>query len=174
VFSASTGSGSEEIDCHRFFTELSLPAFNGSKIIVVMKYLNVSLLCFLAFSSLCAEETRPPVYPFDVKVGGQLAVAEEADPMLVVFAKVKELVPADAEVEVSGDGDSIIINVFPVLETGEVPQEAGTQTKVIFSPGGSKIVRLNETMDKSTLSPGLYGMNIVYGGRTSRVMFRVK
>ncbi len=139
-----------------------------------MNFLSVAILSLLLIISSRAEETRPPVYPFDVKVGGQLAVAEEADPMLVVFAKVKEAVSADAEVEVSGEGDSIIINVFPVLETGVVPDEATTQTKVIVSQGQGKIVRLNETMDKSTLSPGLYGMNIVYGGRTSRVMFRVK
>ncbi len=139
-----------------------------------MKYIALLLPWFCMLTPAQAAEMRPPVYPFDVKVGGHLAVAEEADPMLVVFAKVKEPVTADAEVEVSGEGDSIIINVFPVLETGVVPDEATTQTKVILGQDNSKTVRLNETMDKSTLAPGLYGMNIVYGGKTSRVMFRVK
>ncbi len=138
-----------------------------------MKSWSLLLMLLLSGWHLSAEEERPIVYPFDVKVAGQLAVANESNPDLTIFAKIKDPVSADAEVEVSGTGDMILINIFPVLETGEVPAEAANQTKVIMKQSG-KTMSLSETMDNSSLSPGLYGMNIGYGGKTSRVMFRVK
>jgi hypothetical protein len=126
------------------------------------------------FSSLIAEDKRSPVYPFDVKVGGHLAAIEEVDPELAKFAKVKEPVAADAYIEVTGEGDSIIINIFPIEANESVPSDVATRTKIIFVKDAGKIVKLSQTLDGSVLEPGLYGMNIVYGGNTSRVTFEVK
>ena len=65
----------------------------------------------------------------------------------------------------------IIINVFKVNADGSVTSSASP--KIIMVQNGTK-TRLDATMDKSTLPPGLYGMNIVYANVTSRVMFTVK
>ncbi len=113
---------------------------------------------------------RATIYPFDVRVGGQLAVVE-GDPTRAIFAKIKEPVDDNAQIEIGGEPGMLIVNVFPVRPNGEVPQ--GAPTKVMFVQNGTK-TRLDETMDKSRLAPGLYGANVVYANATSRVMFEVK
>ncbi|MGF1656412.1 MAG: hypothetical protein ACFCU3_05465 [Verrucomicrobiales bacterium] len=141
----------------------------------LMPLLQPSLfLISLCAPILNAEQLRAPIYPFDVKVNGQLAVIEETNPELAIFAKVKDPVPANAEIEVVGAGESIVINVFPVLETGEVTEDAAAKTKIILNQNGEKTVKLDNTLDGSKLDPGLYGMNIAFGGKTSRVMFTVE
>ncbi len=113
---------------------------------------------------------RAPIYPFDVRVGGQTAVIE-GDPKAATFAKIANPVASDAELEVDGAPAMLIVNVFPVRPNGEVP--AGAPTKALFVSSGNK-VRLDATMDQSVLTPGLYGANVVYAGTTSRVMFMVR
>ena len=122
------------------------------------------------YGELIAAKKVPSIYPFQVKVGGQLA-AIEGKPDNAIFAKLKEPVAANAEIEILGVPGMIIINVFKVNPDGSVTSSASP--KIIMVQNGTK-TRLDETLDKSTLPPGLYGMNIVYANVTSRVMFVVK
>jgi hypothetical protein len=108
------------------------------------------------------------VYPFEVRVGGEPAKYEGG-----VFAKIAAPCPPDAVLEVPSATEMVIINVFPVAADGTVAADAGSHTKVLLIPSGTK-VRLNETTDRSTLAPGLYGANVVTGQRTSRIMFSIK
>jgi hypothetical protein len=122
------------------------------------------------YGELIAAKKVPSIYPFQVKVGGQLA-AIEGNPQNAIFAKLKEPVSPDAEIEILGVPGMIIINVFKVNPDGSVTSSASP--KIIMVQNGTK-TRLDATLDKSTLPPGLYGMNIVYANVTSRVMFTVK
>jgi hypothetical protein len=122
------------------------------------------------YGELIAAKKVPPIYPFQVKVGGQLA-AIEGNPQTAVFAKLKEPVSANAEIEILGVPAMIIINIFKANPDGSVTSSASP--KIIMVQNGTT-TRLDDTMDKSTLAPGLYGMNIVYANVTSRVMFTVK
>lgn len=107
------------------------------------------------------------VLPFNVKVGGQDAVAGTEK----IFAKIAEAVAADAELEVDSKADMIIVNVFPCDAKGQV--KTGAAAKIIMLQKTNKI-KLDQTMDKTKLTPGNYVMNIVAGGKTARVMFKVK
>ena len=122
------------------------------------------------YGELIAAKKVPPIYPFQVKVGGQLAFIE-GNPETAIFAKLKEPVSADAEIEILGVPAMIIINVFKVNPNGSVT--SSESPKIIMVQNGTR-TRLDDTMDKSKLPPGLYGMNIVYANVTSRVMFTVK
>ncbi len=113
---------------------------------------------------------RASIYPFDVRVGGQLAVVE-GNRETALFAKIPQPVPADAAIEVDGPAGMLIVNVFPVRANGTVPQ--GAPVKALFLQSGTRL-RLNETMDKSVLEPGLWGANVVFANTTSRVMFEVR
>ena len=122
------------------------------------------------YGELIAAKKVPSVYPFQVKVGGQLATIE-GDPQTAIFAKVKDPVSPDAEIEILGVPGMIIINVFKANPDGSVTTSA--PPKIIMVHNGTR-ARLSESLDKSTLPPGLYGMNVVYANVTSRVMFTVK
>jgi hypothetical protein len=136
-----------------------------------MKSLLYTLVAlFLFIPAVAKASDRPAIYPFDVKIGGQTA-AVEGDPAVAVFAKIKDPVANDAELEVSGDPGMLIINIFPVKANGEVDPAA--PPKIIMVQSGNK-TKLSETMDKSTLAAGLWGANIVFNNGTSRVMFTVK
>jgi len=117
-------------------------------------------------------EDRPTVYPFDVKVGGQLAKVE-GDPQTAIVAKIADPVKADAKIEVVGEPGMVIINVVPANPDGSVDPAASGQTKVIMVQNGTETT-LADTMDKSTLSPGIYLANVVYNQGTSRVLFTVE
>ena len=122
------------------------------------------------YGELIAAKKVCPIYPFQVKVGGQLAFIE-GNWQTAIFAKLKEPVSADAEIEILGVPAMVIINVFKVNPNGSVT--SSESPKIIMVQNGTK-TRLDETMDKSKLPPGLYGMNIVYANVTSRVMFTVR
>lgn len=113
---------------------------------------------------------RATIYPFDVRIGGQLATIE-GSLETAIFAKIAQPVSSDATIEVEGPAGMLIVNVFPVRPNGTVPQAA--PIKVMMQQNGTR-VRLDETMDKSLLTPGLYGANIVFMQTTSRVMFEVR
>jgi hypothetical protein len=134
-----------------------------------MKTLAIALTCFVTCVLNAAD--RPEFYPFDVKIAGQLATAgnEAAE----VFAKVAKPVSADAELEIVNAQGLVIVNLFPVNADGTVPETAPAQTKVLLIQEGGK-TKLSETMDKSKLPAGLHGANIVYDGKTARVMFTVQ
>ena len=129
-------------------------------------FLILSLFAFAA--TLTSAEERPAIYPFDVTVGGQDAVFNSSFP---IFAKIPGPVAADAEVILDAEPEAIIVNIFPCEANGTVPR--GVDPKVIMA-GKATSFKLNQTLDKSTLAPGLYGMNIVLRSKgTSRVMFRI-
>ena len=135
----------------------------------------LSSACALLLGSLLAltahAQERSPIYPYDVTVGGQ-AVEAPAGPA-DIFATVPRPIAPDARVEVDTEGEQIIVNVFPIDEEGAPLPGSQGRTKVIMVPEGTGF-RLDATMDKSRLSPGRYGMNIVLQNKgTSRVRFVV-
>ncbi len=88
-----------------------------------------------------------------------------------IFSKLSTPVAADAVVQVPGKQEQIIVNVFPADENGTV--KSGVKPEVIMAANTDNF-KLNKTMSKGKLSPGIYLMNIVYGGQTERVLFTVK
>lgn len=129
-----------------------------------------ALFLLLITPGVAPAGERPDIYPFDVKVGGQLAAMTGSNRL---FAHIAEPVPAEAELEVPGAEGMVIVNVFPSAPDGTVPDTAAGQTKVILIQQGGK-AKLDATMDGTKLAPGLYGANVVSGGRTSRVQFTVR
>ncbi len=85
--------------------------------------------------------------------------------------KLATSVAPDALVQVPGKQESITANIFPATETGAV--KAGDKAEVILVSGTDHF-KLDQTMSKKDLAKGLYLMNIVYGGKTERVLFSVK
>lgn len=137
-----------------------------------MKTFSAAFLFLFAVAFLPAlQADRPTLYPFDVKVGGQLAEVR-GDPQTTLFASIKDPVSAEAELVIPGYGDGmVIINLFQIDERGApVP---GFQALIYTIPSGGK-TRLHQTIDQRRPEPGLYGANIVYNGQTSRVKFTVK
>jgi len=123
------------------------------------------------FLSIIAHAAEPsPIYPFKVTIDGKVAEIV-GDPTTAIFAKIADPVPADALLEVEGEPGMIIINVFPTNEAGEVV--SGAAPAILMAQDTTKI-KLDQTMDKSKIAPGLYLANIVYKSGTSRVMFTVK
>jgi hypothetical protein len=122
-------------------------------------------------SAPAARAERSPIYPFDVKIDGQPATIS-GNPRTAIFAKIKDPVPANAELEVSGPAGRLIINIFPVKPNGVVPPEAAGATKILLVQSGTKTT-LDATMDGSTLAPGLNGANVVFNNASARVMFKV-
>ncbi|MDB4673608.1 hypothetical protein OAF27_02225 [Verrucomicrobiales bacterium] len=131
----------------------------------------ITILAVLASLSISQAEDRvSDIYPYDVKVSGELAVAKEGANS--VFATVEKPVAKDAEVILSIDPGQVIVNIFPINpKDGSVAPDA--PTKIIFLAEANTF-KLDATMDKSTLEPGSYGMNIVAGDKTCRVRFVVK
>ncbi len=130
-----------------------------------------AFLCAGLASASASAAERSPIYPFDVKVAGQMA-GIEGNPNAAVFAKIAEPVGADAKVEVVLEPRpaSVIVNIFAVDENGS-PKD-GEVPKVIVATGPE--FTLADTMDKTKLAPGVYGMNVVVGSAgTSRVWFEV-
>ena len=109
------------------------------------------------------------MYPFDVKVSGELAVAKKGAESL--YATVDKPVAKDAEVVLSIDPGQVIVNIFPVNADGSVAD--GAQPKIIFVSDTNKF-KLDATMDKSMLEPGAYMMNIVAANNTAQVRFEVQ
>ncbi len=144
---------------------------NSARSISVREFL-VLLPLFSFVLSATARAERSPIYPFDVKIGGQLA-AISGDPQTAIFAKIKDPVRANAELEVSGPPRLLIVNIFPVKPSGVVPPEAADAIKILVVQRGTKTT-LDATLDGSKLAPGLYGANVVFKHRTARVMFTVK
>jgi len=133
----------------------------------------ITLVVFTLVGALQVQaEDRPAIYPFDVKVGGQLAKVE-GDPQTALVAKIADPVKADAKIEVVGEPAMVIINVFPANPDGTVEPAASGQAKVIMVQNGTETT-LAETMDKSKLSPGVYLANVVYNQGTSRVLFTIE
>lgn len=131
--------------------------------------LATALYLFLGLSIANAAD-RPVVYPFDVKIGGQLAEIK-GDPSTTLFAEIEKPVAADAEIEVIGAPGLLIVNVFPLDDNGAVKE--GVTPKAIVVPSGT-VASMGAFMDGTKLEPGLYGANIVFANTTSRVKFVVQ
>jgi hypothetical protein len=130
-------------------------------------WLFLGLVLSAGFLQATPEED---ILPFGVKVGGQVAKVEKASE---VFAKLKEPVGANAELEIVVEGavPMLIINAFPCDAAGTVKPEAAP---AIFFVENSKKVKLDATMDKKKLEPGFYALNIVAVEKTARVLLQIK
>ncbi len=117
-------------------------------------------------------EGRPAIYPFDVTLGGQLAVVE-GNYEYAIFARIADPVAKDAELVLGAEKETIFVNVFRCDAKGEVDREHQANPKIIMAPNADRVT-LNQTMDQSSLEDGWYLMNVVLRTKgTSRVVFRV-
>lgn len=132
-----------------------------------MKLTQLLFLAAFGLTSLVLAEENS-ILPFPVKIGGQSAKAANQ-----IFATIEKPVAADAEVEVEGQPQMLILNVFKSSPKGDVDNSA--QPAIIMVQNSGK-VKLDATMDKSKLTPGVYLANIVDSnkGATARVLFTVE
>lgn len=93
------------------------------------------------------------------------------DAKTATFSRLSTPIAPDALVQVPGKHESIIVNIFPADENGNV--RSGAKPEVIMA-SKTDCFKLNKTMSKDKLTAGTYLMNIVYGGQTERVVFTVK
>lgn len=109
----------------------------------------------------------PPLYPFEVTLGGQKAAVKNHDD---IFAVVAEPVQGNAALTIAEKSPMLIVNAFPCKEDGTVMMDR--PAAVIFAQDVNE-VKLDQTMDKQKLAPGTYLMNVVAHQKTSRVVFTV-
>ena len=109
----------------------------------------------------------PPLYPFEVTLGGQKAAVKNHDD---IFAVVAEPVQGNATLSIAEKSPMLIVNAFPCKEDGTVLMDR--PAAVIFAQDANE-VKLDQTMDKQKLTPGTYLMNVVAHQKTSRVVFTV-
>jgi len=102
----------------------------------------------------------------DIQISGM-----PLDTKTMVFSKLNTPVAPDALVQVPGKQESITVNVFPADVKGAV--KTGVKPEIILVSGTDHF-KLDQTMSKKKLTEGMYLMNIVYGGKTERVLFSVK
>jgi len=127
-------------------------------------------LIFLAVVVLCigvgfgCSKSLEPVK--DIQISGM-----PLDTKTMVFSKLNTPVAPDALVQVPGKQESITVNVFPADIQGAV--KTGVKPEIILVSGTDHF-KLDQTMSKNDLTKGTYLMNIVYGGKTERVLFSVK
>lgn len=93
------------------------------------------------------------------------------DTKTMILSKLNTPVAPDALVQVPGKQESITVNVFPSDFSGIV--KSGIKPEVILVSGTDHF-KLDQTMSKKDLTKGTYLMNIVYGGKTERVLFSIK
>ncbi|WP_367874992.1 hypothetical protein [Luteolibacter sp. Populi] len=123
-------------------------------------------LIFSLLSPLAAAD-RPDLYPFDVTIGGTKAEMKEGNQ---IFAEVSKPVAPDAVLSLEKEVPMLIINAFPCKEDGSV--EEAQPAAIIFAQN-VKEVKLDATMDKKKLAPGMYLANVVADSKTSRIVFVV-
>ena len=124
------------------------------------------LALLLSMVSVFSAEP-PPLYPFDVTLGGQKAAVKNHED---IFAVVAEPVKGDATLSIAEKSPMLIVNAFPCKEDGTVMMDR--PAAVIFAQDTNE-VKLDQTMDKQKLGPGTYLMNVVAHQKTSRVVFTV-
>ena len=110
---------------------------------------------------------RPSIYPIDVTLGGIKAVAKDGNE---IFAQVDKPVAADAVLALEKEVPLLIINAFPCKEDGSVEE---AQPAAVIVAQNVKEVKLDATMDKKKLAPGMYLANVVADSKTSRIVFVV-
>ena len=130
----------------------------------IMRRTFAALACLI--TALSAEE-RPALYPFDVTLGGTKAEMKAGNE---IFAEVSKPVAPDAVLSLEKEVPMLIVNAFPCKEDGSVEE---TQATAIIFAQNVKEVKLDATMDKKKLAPGMYLANVVADGKTSRIVFVV-
>lgn len=111
----------------------------------------------------CSKSLKPVT---ETHIGGM-----PLDTKTETLSKLNTPVTPTALVQVPGKQPNIIVNIFPADENGNV--QSGVRPEVILAPNTDHF-KLDQTMSKKDLTTGTYLMNIVYGGKTERVLFSVK
>lgn len=122
------------------------------------------LAVFALSAGFGCSKSLPPVK--EIQISGM-----PLDIKTMIFSKLNTPVSPDALVQVPGKQETIIVNVFPSDLKGVV--ESGIKPEVIMV-NGTDHFKLDQTMSKKKLAPGTYLMNIVFAGKTERVLLSVK
>ena len=128
------------------------------------------LFALLAVLSLGLGLSRAQEYsalPFPVSLGGQAAAYKKGEP----FAKVANAVKSDAAIEVTAQGNPIIINVNKVDATGQ-PAPGATPAVILLQ--GTNKGSLAGSMDKRKFDAGNYMLSVVAEGKTATILFKVE
>lgn len=127
-------------------------------------------LIFLVFAVLaliagfgCSKSLAPVN---DIQISGM-----PLDTKTMILSKLNTPIAPDALVQVPGKHEKIIVNIFPSDVMGVV--KSGLKPEVILVSDTDHF-KLDQTMSKKKLTPGTYLMNIVFAGKTERVLFSVK
>lgn len=105
--------------------------------------------------------------PFDITLGGVKAEMKDGNDL---FAQISKPVAADAVLALDEEVPMLIVNAFPCAEDGTVLEN---QTAAVIFANKVKEVKLDATMDKKKLKPGMYLANVVANSKTSRIVFQV-
>lgn len=124
----------------------------------------VLIACAASLGIFGCSKALPPVA--EIQIAGM-----PLDSQTEILSKLSTPVAADAIVQVPGKQERIIVNVFPASADGAVA--SGAKPEVIMVTDTDHF-KLDKTMSKKELASGTYLMNIVYGGKTERVLFAVK
>jgi hypothetical protein len=124
----------------------------------------VLVACVMGFGVFGCSKPLPPVT--EIQIAGM-----PLDTKTEIFSSLTTPVVADAVVQVPGKQDRIIVNVFPAAADGTIASGAAPEVIMVTETDNFK---LDKTMSKKKLAPGTYLMNIVYSGKTERVLFTVK
>jgi hypothetical protein len=132
-----------------------------------MKPLLLALVSMLTLGLVTSVAQADGALPFPVSLGGQAATYKKGEP----FAKVGKAVKNDAAIEVTANGNPIIINVNKTdAKGGPVP---GATPAIILLQGTNK-GSLAGTMDKSKLGAGDYMLSVVADGKTATILFKIE
>jgi len=110
----------------------------------------------------------PDVLPFEVIIGDQIATHSEKHEHIGIIA---EPVQNSAEVTLPDSDGQVIVNAFPSDASGDTLPAA--QAKVLLFDADDS-GRLDQTIDGSKLASGYHLLNIMVGGKTARVLIRVR
>lgn len=127
-------------------------------------FLILLLFCCLAAPALCENDPLP----FPVNLGEQEATRIESTNN---HALIENPVSADAQLSVKDVEGQIIVNVFPSDENGN-PKNGAQPLILLFDASSSKALSAN--MQGKAPEAGWYLANVVGGGNTSRIVFKVE
>jgi len=136
----------------------------------------IKLLVVLSFGACWALGKEPAanpldthgLYPFEVTVAGEAAKMKNKGDL---FAVLDKPVKSDALLTIKEKSALLIVNAHRCNPDGSVPN--GGHTHAMFAQNTNE-VKMDATLDKKKLEPGLYLMNVVAHSKTSRVVFKVE
>jgi len=132
-----------------------------------MKTLLFSLFALLFIPLAASQAQDAGALPFAVSLGGQAATYKKGEP----FARIATAVKNDAAIEVTANGNPIIINVNKTNAKGEAAP--GASPAIILLQGTNK-GSLAGTMDKQKLAAGNYLLSVVADGKTATILFKIE